>query len=117
MEAEAIALKHALGASIYMGHLITEFYKDNFDKNVVPIRGFTDNRSLFQSLKSTKQVRAKRLRIDMAEIKRMINDKAIEELCWVSSKEQLADTFTKRDVVNNVEKIAECGDFNLLSYA
>ena len=79
---------------------------------ISPIRGFTDNKSLFDSIHSTKQVKAKRLRIDMAEIKRLIKTEEVKEVKLVCSKEQLADTLTKQDVKNSLLSIVECGDFN-----
>ena len=38
------------------------------------------------------------MRVDLAEIRRMINEKEIKDLKWVESKRQLADGLTKRDI-------------------
>ena len=39
------------------------------------------------------------MRIDLAEISRMIKEKEVQDVTWVDSKLQLADPLTKRDVV------------------
>ena len=61
-------------------------------------------------------MKAKRLRIDLAEINRMIQDGELKELKWVPSKEQLADVLTKQDAKNGLLSVAECGDFNFSKY-
>ena len=40
----------------------------------------------------------KRLRVDIGEIQRLIQEKEVKDVTWVSKKEQLADGLTKRDV-------------------
>ena len=54
-----------------MGHLLSEFYRNDFKSNLIPVTSFTDNLSLETNVRSTKQVKAKRQRIDLAEIKHM----------------------------------------------
>ena len=113
LEAEAIALRHAIDAAVYMGHLVSEFYYDNHKTNHIPIRCFTDNRSAYDNIHSTKQVKSKRLRIDMAEIKRMLEVGEVAAVDKVFSKDQLADSLTKQDVKNDLLDIVECGDFDI----
>ena len=56
----------------------------------------TDNRSLFDALKSTKQVTEKRLRLEISSIKELIQSKKIKEMFWSDTKGQLADCLTKK---------------------
>ena len=78
---------------------MTEFYINDCQSNIIPIKAFSDNQSLERNLRSTKQPKGKRVRIDLAEINRMITEKEVADVIWVDSKEQLADPLTKRDVV------------------
>ena len=98
LEAEALALKEGLNAAIYLGSLLSEFYYDDFKINKIKIEAFIDNEPCERSIRSTKQVSEKRLRVDIGEIQRMIENKEVHDVSWVSKKEQLADGLTKRDV-------------------
>ena len=98
LEAEVLSLRNALGNAVYIGHMLTEFYKDDCQVNSLLVQAYTDNKSLEQNIRSTKQPKGKRLRVDLAEIRRMINEKEIGDLKWVESRRQLADGLTKRDI-------------------
>ena len=98
LEAEALSMKEALNNTIYLGSFISELLFDDFRVNKIPIEGFTDNQPTEQSIRSTKQVAEKRLRIDIGEIQRLIEDKEIKDVKWIHKEEQLADGLTKRDV-------------------
>ena len=58
----------------------------------------TDNHSLFDALKSTKQVAEKRLRLEISSIKELIQSKRIKKVIWSDTKAQLADCLTKKGV-------------------
>ena len=60
--------------------------------------GFTDNKSLHENVYSTKQVNEKRLRINIAEIRRLIEEKEVESVKWIEEEVQIADILTKRGV-------------------
>ena len=98
LEAESLSLKEALNNAIYLGSFISELLFDDFRLNKIPIEGFTDNQPTEQSIRSTKQVSEKRLRIDIGEIQRLLEDKEIQDVKWISKEKQLADGLTKRDV-------------------
>ena len=98
LEAEALSMKEALNNAVYLGSFLSELLYDDFKTNMIPIEGFTDNRPTDQSIRSTKQVSEKRLRIDIGEIQRLIEDKEIRDVKWIPKEEQLADGLTKRDV-------------------
>ena len=98
LEAEALALKEGLNGAIYLGCLLTEFLYGDFKTNRIDIDAFIDNEPVERSIRSTKQVSEKRLRVDIGEIQRLIEDKEVKDVAWVSKTEQLADGLTKRDV-------------------
>ena len=82
LSAETIALNDA----VYLKHLISEIYHDNVRESKISILAYIDNKSLDESLRSTKQVQEKRLRIDIAEVQRMLESKGINEINWIPSK-------------------------------
>ena len=98
LEAEALALKEAINNAIYIGCLMSEFVYDDFTKNKIPIHVFTDNKPLEQCIRSTKQVQERRLRVDIGEIQRLIEDKEIVDISWISTNDMLSNSLTKRDV-------------------
>ena len=80
LASETISMKLAVESAIYIGHLVNEFYHYSFQINPIPVFSFTDNRSLEESARSTKQVSGKRLRVDMAELKRLLESKELGDM-------------------------------------
>ena len=76
---------------------MSEVYYDDLQKNHFSVYVYTDSKSLEQSVRSSKLVQEKKLRIDIAEIQRCL-EKEITDLRYVSTDEQYADGLTKRDV-------------------
>ena len=62
----------------------------------LPIYAKTDNKDLVESIYSTKMVKDKRLRIELASIKEVIGNNLIEAIIWIESGLQLADCMTKQ---------------------
>jgi hypothetical protein len=97
-----------------IGHLLNEFC-NVFQNNPIPVFSFTDNRSLEEAARSTKQVAGKRLRIDLAEIKRLLDTRELNDMSWCESKDQLADGLTKKGVMmKNLLTVAEKGCLNII---
>ena len=59
---------------------------------------FIDNKPFIDNLRSTKSVTKKRLRIDLASIKQIVEKKEVVKVQWINHKLQLADVFTKKGV-------------------
>ena len=97
LSAETLALNDSLDDAVYFKHIISEIYHDNVREIKIPI-AYIDNKYSDESLRSTKQVQEKRLRIDTAEVQRMLESKKINEINWIPSKENLADELTKRGI-------------------
>ena len=102
LSAETLALNDTLDDAVYLKHLISEIYHDNVRESKIPILAYIDNKSLDEILRSTKQVQEKRFRIDIAEVQRMLESKEINEISWISSKDNLADGLTKRGIDTSV---------------
>ena len=91
-----LVLRDALDEAIYLASIMTELYCNNYRVNELPVVAYTDNKLLHENLHSTKQVREKRLRIDMAEIRRTLNTDDIHRIIWLPTELQLANALTKR---------------------
>ena len=75
LNAETLALRDAIDNVIFLKHMISE---PLFNNNVkIPINVYTDNRSFFDTLRSTNNVIKKRLHIDIAVAKENIENNNI----------------------------------------
>ena len=94
LAAETMALVEGAGTAVYMAGILKQLI-GNVD---VKILCYTDNKSLVESLLSSKQVNDRRLRLDINVIENMLARGEITKVIWVSSKDQLADCLTKKGV-------------------
>ena len=103
--AETLALEIALDDAIYLSKFLVEIYHGNKSKYRIPIFIYDDSKSLIQSLYSTKKVKRKTMRVVISRIQQLINDKTVMDVIHVKTKDQVADTLTKKGVSN--EKIMQ----------
>ena len=61
---------------------------------IPPVTVFVDNKSLFDTVNSTGMITEKRLLVDLAALREMQANRVIN-IEWVSTRQQLADSFTK----------------------
>ena len=62
------------------------------------VKCYVDNKSLADSVYSTRLVQDKQLRVDISVLRDMIEQKNIHAVSWVQSAHQLANVLTKRGV-------------------
>lgn len=93
---ETLAMSDGIDNAIFLATLFSELTTGSAGLNALPLICVTDNHSLFDALKSTKQVTEKRLRLDISSIKELIQNKTIKEVLWSDTKAQLADCLTKK---------------------
>ena len=91
LAAETIAMLDGLDATLYISELLKETYKN--DKILIEV--YTDNKSHHEALQSSKYVTDKCLRIDIGALKEIISNKQIENIIWIKSAHQIADSLTK----------------------
>ena len=109
--AETLALHDACDEAIYLNAILSEIIFDSKHPRL-KIAVIIDNKSLHDNIHSTKQVQEKRLRINIAEIRRMLQDQDVSSIKWVESKLQLADVLTKRGVdPQNILEVIQMGSF------
>ena len=113
LAAETLAVSDAVDVAYYLGSMLSEIIFGVQDKNVIPIVSYVDNYSLFENVYSTKNVSEKRLRIDLASLKQLIQEGHVN-LRWIESGRQLADCLTKKGV-NTMPLMAviESGEFKM----
>ncbi len=70
--------------------------RDLFPNIKLPVYAKVDNKDLVEAIYSTKMVKDKRLRIELASIKEIIGDGLVEAVSWIESENQLADCMTKQ---------------------
>ena len=80
--------------------MISHLLKEIFPKSSVKVSCKTDNKSLVNTLRTTKVHEDKRLRVDVSRLKEMIIEEEIE-LDWIPAEEMLADPMTKRGASAN----------------
>ena len=68
--------------------------KDNY-QNIIPICSYTDNKSLVDTINSSKTLTEKRLQVDICIITEMIEKREVKQITWCDSRSQLADCLTK----------------------
>ena len=97
LAAECLALQDAAENGMYLKTLIQEILGADTETPIdTSIHSLTDNKSLVDSLHSTKTLENKRLILDRAVIKDMMKQKDINSVQWVDTHDQLADCLTKR---------------------
>lgn len=100
LAAESMALQEGADSAVLLSSLISELiYGDSSKK--LEIRCCTDSHGLYRSLISTKTVQDRRLRIDIARLREMMERKEIDIVDWVENTNQLADCLTKRTASSN----------------
>lgn len=92
LSAEAMALVECTETAVYLQYILSEIA----DCGRMKIRCYVDNRGLVDSLQSDKGIEDRRLRIDIAVLRDMLDKGELEDVSWVDTKSQLADCLTKR---------------------
>ena len=93
MAAGRLALQEASETAFYLKTVLTEIFGGS--EKDIHLDCFTDNLSLSDSLHSTKTLEEKRLILDEAIIKDMMQKEEINKIQWIEKGKQLADSLTK----------------------
>ena len=113
LAAESLSASDAADVCYYLGCLLSEILFGASNGNVIPIVSYVDNYSIFENVYSTKSVSEKRLRIDIASLKQLIQEGHVD-LKWIESSRQLADCLTKKGVnTMPLMGIIESGNFHV----
>src|SRR5215469_12758106 len=79
--------------------LVNEWWKKTWKTEIgLPIKVFTDSKTLHNAVGSMTKVVNMRLRVDIAYIRELLEESCIKEINWVSTRGQVADIFMKESV-------------------
>lgn len=92
LAAETLALLDCAEAAVYLVRILDEITGCGNLK----VKCYVDSKSLVDTLPSCKGIEDRRLRIDIAVLRDMLERGEIGEVCWVDTVSQLADCLTKR---------------------
>lgn len=92
LSAETLALLEGAEAAIYLSRVLSEISSCR----ALKIYCYVDNKSLVDALYSCRNIEDRRLRIDIAVLKDMLEKKEITEVSWIDKSQQLADCLTKK---------------------
>ena len=93
LTAETLAAAEAVDTAC----IIRVMLEDIIGHRLSPIRVFVDNKSLSDAVKTTNVLADKRLMIEMAALREMVETKEII-VTWIPTEDQLADVLTKSGV-------------------
>ena len=94
LASETLALSDGVDSAFSIAMLFGEMLYNDSSKTI-PITCYVDNADLVEALKSQKSVTDKRLRIEIASMKQMLDRKELKAVQWVGSKDQIANCLTK----------------------
>ncbi|CAC5411359.1 unnamed protein product [Mytilus coruscus] len=89
----ALSLVEGLDACYFLRSILQEMIKLNAEESI-PIKCFTDNKSLCQNNHSTKLISEKRLCLDLASIKESVSLGDIT-VTWIKTSSQISNCLTK----------------------
>ena len=96
MAAETLIQVEAAEACFWLANLFSEIlYCKSNSENKIQIECYTDNHQLYDSVYSIRPIQDKRLQIEIALLREMINKNEITKINWIENKHQLADSLTK----------------------
>ena len=92
--AETLALSDGCDTSYFVASLAKKIILMKQNQNI-NVEAFTDNRSLYETLHTTKSILDKRLRVEIAALREMCEKNELL-INWVEKEHQLSDVLTKR---------------------
>ena len=95
LAAETLALEETLKECYMIRLILLEIFTKESNSELFPIHCYIDNKSLLDSVYSTKTLKEKRLKVDVRIIRERVDKKEIESINWCFSEKQLADSLTK----------------------
>ena len=102
LSAETLALEEALESSFMIKSLLCELLNKEMKSGLFQVYCYTDNKSLVDTINSTKTLTEKRLKADVCIIREMTEKQEVKSVSWRDSSSQLTDCLTK--VVASSEK-------------
>ena len=67
----------------------------NIPEKLIKLEAFCDNKDVVQAVHSSKQTQKGRIRVDIGNIKDMLEQNVVNSLTWIRTQLQYADCLTK----------------------
>ena len=113
LASETMALGEGADASYLIANLMQEIF---LLPNLPKIKCVTDNKSLYETLKTTNVTKDLRLRVDIARLRQMEENGEIT-VSWVEGKNQLADCMTKSGAsTSNLLDVLEWSSLSVINH-
>ena len=108
--AETLALEEAIDAAINLSRQINQLVTGRKEEKGIPVRAFTDSKSLVDSMGSCKQVVEGAMRLVVEKLKEHVKEGHVKEIVWIEGTRNWADGFTKKNVdMSELISILELG--------
>ena len=95
LAAETLAFTEGADSAYFVANLLEEIMPTNGDHTATKIDCFTDSQSLFEVIGTSNLTADRRLRVEIAAIREMVNCNEIT-INWVNKENQLSDCLTKK---------------------
>ena len=95
LSAETLALEEALESSFMIKSLLCELLNKEMKSGLFQVYCYTDNKSLVDTINSTKALTEKRLKADVCIIREMTEKQEVKSVSRRDSSSQLTDCLTK----------------------
>ena len=95
---ETLTLSEGKDDAFSISMLLSELLNNHHQKTI-PLKCFVDHSNLVEAIKSTKLVVDKKLRIEIASIKEILDKGEICLVTWLKSNDQIANCLSKRDAL------------------
>ena len=91
LSAETLALEETLESCFMIRSLLCEVSTKEMHPDIFPTYCYTDNKSLIETVNSTKTFTEKRLKVDICIIREVSEKHEVKQISWGDSSSQLAD--------------------------
>ena len=85
LSAETFALEEALESSFMIRSLLCEVSNKETHPDIFLVHCYTDNKSLAETVNSTKTLTEKQLKVDICIIREMIEKQEVKQISWCDS--------------------------------
>ena len=108
LAAETLSLEEGLEAGFYYREMLENIL--GLEPRTIKIEAYVDNKSVIEAILSTRLVDDKRLRVDIAAVKELIQLHDVNRIQWVPGHLQLANPMTKQGASGfNLLKVLQSG--------
>lgn len=100
LASECMALQEGVDAAFLLSSILSELLYEG--SKTIKILARTDSKGLQNAIYSTKAVQDKRLRVDIARLRQLVERNELSQVEWVDNTSQIADCLTKKTASTRV---------------